>query len=101
MRKIRNVGATVIATSLLAACGQMGGTCSGVELNTEYNPNYRSAKITLKNLSDEPKLVTVTVFRPDGSPSTSNTIRLVAKDIVSSVISSVTEEHKIEIASCE
>tara|TARA_R110000824_G_scaffold27803_6_gene94012 strand:+ start:3810 stop:4055 length:246 start_codon:yes stop_codon:yes gene_type:complete len=80
----------------------IGGGCSGVELTT--TPNRYSGTmmdVTIRNTSDEPKLVTTAIIDSDGSEINSKAMRVDAKDIVETSVGNMRDGVKIELVSCE
>lgn len=96
--------AGIVAVSvLLTGCDAIGGGCSGVEMETEYDDYLDRLDVTIRNTSGEPKLVALASVGSDGSEINSQTIRVDAKDIAETAVGNMRSRgvEDVQLASCE
>lgn len=97
--------AILLSAASLSACSGAAGGCSGVELETRPYRGTGTFDFSVRNTSDEPKLVTVG-FTPGGSDRmTENSFRVDAKDIADRSVGPMRQEAReggnIELIRCE
>lgn len=95
-------GASVFTVSaLLTGCGgAIGGGCSGVEMDSKPGM-FGQTEISVRNTSDEPKLVTLAIVDSDGTEINSETMRVDAKDIGETAVGNMREGMEVELVGCE
>lgn len=104
MRNIGRMGCAIAVSAMLTGCGgAIGGGCSGVEMQTEYNDLFSQLEVTIRNTSDEPKLVTLAIVDSDGSEINSQTLRVDTKDIAETAVGNLRnrEDGDVQLVSCE
>jgi len=101
VKNIGRIGCAIAVSAMLTGCGETGAGCSGVDMSTEYNDLFSSSDVTVRNTSDEPKLVTLAIVDSDGSDINSQTMRVDAKDIAKTSVGNMRDGVNIELVSCE
>ncbi|MEL7729857.1 hypothetical protein AAG612_09985 [Citromicrobium bathyomarinum] len=100
VRKFGRTGGLVVAMTLLSSCGgAMGGGCSGIEMDTQV-ARFGNTDVTIRNTSDEPKLVTLAVVDGEGVDIHSETFRVDSKDIKKANAGTLSDDLQIDIR-CE
>lgn len=103
MNLLGRTAGIVAVSALLTGCDAIGGGCSGVEMQTEYNDLFSQLEVTVRNTSDEPKLVTLAIVDSDGSEINSQTLRVDTKDIAETAVGNLRnrDDGDVQLVSCE
>lgn len=99
MNLIGRTAGIVALSALLTGCGAIGGGCSGIEMDTQLG-RFGQTDVTLRNTSDEPKLVTLAVVDQDGAEIHSQTMHVGPRDFTETDAGTMSEDLRIDI-SCE
>jgi hypothetical protein len=103
--------AGLLCCLVLAGCG--GDPCAGIELDVDYcvnDPNRPVqsagcglAEFSLKNVSADPRLITLAVIRPDAIPEAFEmpSVRVDGKSVHRDTITPTAPGHRLVIQACE
>lgn len=101
MKNFGRIGCAISVSAILTGCGALERGCSGIDMNTKYNDLFSSSDVTVRNTSDEPKLVTLAIIDSDGSEINSQTMRVDAKDVAETSVGNMRDGVEIKLVSCE
>ncbi|WP_417623122.1 hypothetical protein [Parasphingorhabdus sp.] len=85
----------------LASCGSITGGCSGIEFDAKRNDVFDLIDVSIRNTTDEPKLVTIAAIGSDGEEIKRNTMRVNAKDIAETKVVNMKEGRTVDLIECE
>lgn len=89
--------------SALAACGSSASGCSKVDLTTEYRFNFDDTLATIRNSSNDPKIVTLSVIDDKGEERWTVDVNVAAKGFESEEVDQPRdqEKYKVQLKSCK
>ena len=94
---------TIAAVLGVSGCGQSASGCGNVDLTTEYRFWHDDTLATIKNNSNDPKIVTLLMIDEDGREVDDRPINVGAKGFATEEFRQPRDEerYKVKLGSCK